>query len=56
MSVVICTRELLYAGRAHPGYNQVTLERRDCRTDFRRRLKNKQSSVNDSAKQILPYQ
>ena len=56
MLIVICTRELLYVGRAHPGYNQVTLERSDFRTDFRTRLKNKPFSVNDSAKLILPCQ
>ena len=54
MSVVICTRELLYAGRAHPGYNQVTLERSDFRTDFRTRLKSKQFHANDGGKLILP--
>ena len=56
MLIVICTRELLYVGRAHPGYNQVTLERSDFRTDFRTRLKNKPFSVNDSANLILPCQ
>ena len=56
MLIVICTGELLYVGRAHPGYTQVTLERSDFRTDFRTRLKNKPFSVNGSAKLILPCQ
>ena len=56
MLIVICTRELFYVGRAQSGYNQVTLERSDFRTDFRTRLMNKQSSVNGSAKLILPCQ
>ena len=47
MLIVICTRELLYVGRAHPGYNQVTLERSDFRTDFRTRQKSKGVSMND---------
>ena len=52
----VCTRELIYVGRAHPSYIQVTLERSDFRTDFRTRLQNKQCSVNGSAKLILPCQ
>ena len=52
--IVICTWEVLHARRAHPGYNQVTLERSDLRTDFRTRLKNKQLSVDGGAKLILP--
>ena len=53
MLIVICTRELLYVGRAHPGYNQVTLERSDFRTDFRTRLKNKEFAMTISTKVIL---
>ena len=56
MLIMVCTRELIYVGKAQPIYNQVTLERSDFRTDFRTRLMNKQSSVNGSAKLILPCQ
>ena len=52
----VCTRELIYVGRAHPSYTQVTLERSDFRTDFRTRLKNKQDFRNASAELILPFQ
>ena len=52
----VCTRELIYVGRAHPSYTQVTLERSDFRTDFRTRLKNKQGFLNASAQLILPFQ
>ena len=52
----VCTRELIYVGRAHPSYIQVTLERSDFRTDFRTRLKNKQGCLNASAQLILPFQ
>ena len=56
MLIVICARGLSHVGRAHPGCNQVTLERSDFRTDFRTRLKNKQFSVNGSAKLVLSCQ
>ena len=52
----VCPRELIYAGRAHPSYSQVTLERSDFRTDFRTRLKNKQCLMNGSAQLTLPFQ
>ena len=53
MLIVICARGLSYVGRAHPGCNQVTLERSDFRTDFRTRLKSKQFHANDGGKLIL---
>ena len=49
----VCTRELIYVGRAHPSYTQVTLERSDFRTDFRTRLKNRVISANCSAKLLI---
>ena len=56
MLIVICTRALFYVGRAHPGYNQVTLERSDFRTDFRTRQKNKASSFNHIPRRTLRHQ
>ena len=56
MLIVIRTRELFYVGKAQYGYQQVTLERSDFRTDFRTRLKNKQFSVSGRGTLILPCQ
>ena len=51
---IVCTRELIYLGRTHPSYSQVTLERGDFRTDFRTRLKNKLFYMNNTAKLTYP--
>ena len=52
----VCTRELIYVGRAHPSYIQVTLERSDFRTDFRTRQKNKAFSLNHIPRRTLRHQ
>ena len=56
MLIVICTQELLYVGRAQSGYNQVTLERSDFRTDFRTRQKNNAFSLNHIPRRTLRHQ